>query len=211
VRWETPTAAQRTTAERMTASFGSAPHFYLDVEAQAEALLALRERLLPAVERKAGVRLTVTDLLIRIAGAALAEHPRANAFWADGRIGLHQRVNVGVAVATGDSASAGLMVPVLRDADLKPLAQIAAERAVLVERARAGQLSPDDLANGTFTLTNLGTYRVDRFHAILNPPQSAILAVSRIAERPVAIGGQIVARRTVMLTLSCDHRVLDGV
>jgi pyruvate dehydrogenase E2 component (dihydrolipoamide acetyltransferase) len=215
VRWETPTVAQRTAAERMTASFGSAPHFYLDVEVQAEALLALRERLLPAVERKAGVRLTVTDLLARIAGAALAEHPRANAFWADGRIGLHERVNVGIAVADGDPArpdgSAGLVVPVLRDVNRKPLSQVAAERAALVVRARAGRLTPDDLAGGTFTLTNLGMYRVDSFHAILNPPQAAIMAVGRIAERPVAASGQIVARQTVMLALACDHRVLDGV
>ena len=215
MRWETPTAAQRVAAERMTASFGSAPHFYLDVEVQADALLKLQDRLSPAVERKAAVRLTITDLLVRIAGAALAEHARANAFWADGRIGLHERVNVGIAVATGAStqpgANTGLVVPVLRDVDRKPLAQIAAERAALVARARTGQLSPDDLAGGTFTLTNLGMYRVDSFHAILNPPQSAILAVGRIAERPVAIGGQPVVRRTVVLTLSCDHRVLDGV
>jgi pyruvate dehydrogenase E2 component (dihydrolipoamide acetyltransferase) len=215
VCWETPTAAQRVAAERMTASFGSAPHFYLDVEVQADALLDLRDRLLPAVERKAGARLTLTDLLVRIVGAALAEHPRANAFWADGRIGLHERINVGIAVATGDStqssASAGLVVPVLRDADRKPLAQIAAERTALVARARNGQLSLDDLAGGTFTLSNLGMYRVDRFHAILNPPQAAILAVGRIAERPVAIGGRLAVRRTVVLTLSCDHRVLDGV
>ena len=203
MRWETPTAAQRVAAERMTASFGSAPHFYLDVEVQADALLELRDRLLPAVERKAAVRLTLTDLLVRIVGAALAEHPRANAFWADGRIGLHERVNVGIAVATAASTPlstvrrrsalehAGLVVPVLHDVDHKPLAQIAAERTALVARARSGQLSPDDLAGGTFTLTNLGMYRVDSFHAILNPPQSAILAVGRIAERPVAINGQL--------------------
>jgi pyruvate dehydrogenase E2 component (dihydrolipoamide acetyltransferase) len=203
------------TADRMKASFGNAPHFYLDVEVQADALLEMRDHLLPAVERKAGVRLTITDLLVRITGAALAEHPRANAFWTDGRIGLHERVNLGIAVATSDSAQpsthTGLVVPVLRDVDRKPLAQIAAERAALVTRARTGQLSPDDLAGGTFTLTNLGMYRVDSFHAILNPPQSAILAVGRIAERPVAIAGQLAVRRTVVLTLSCDHRVLDGV
>jgi pyruvate dehydrogenase E2 component (dihydrolipoamide acetyltransferase) len=215
VRWETPTAAQRVAAERMTASFGSAPHFYLDVEVQADALLELRDRLLPAVERRAAVRLTLTDLLVRIVGAALAENPRANALWADGRIGLHEQVNVGIAVATGDSTplstNAGLVVPVLHDVDHKPLAQIAAERTALVARARSGQLSPDDLSGGTFTLTNLGMYRVDSFHAILNPPQAAILAVGRIAERPVAINGQLAVRRTAVLTLSCDHRVLDGV
>ena len=215
VRWETPTATQRIAAERMTSSFGSAPHFYLEVEVRADAMLELRDRLLPAVERKAGVQLTLTDLLVRIVGAALAEHPRANAFWADGRIGLHKRVNVGIAVATDVSTplstGTGLVVPVLRDADYKPLAQIAAERTALVARARAGKLSPDDLADGTFTLTNLGMYRVDRFQAILNPPQAAILAVGRIAERPFAISGQLAVRATMFLTLSCDHRVLDGV
>ena len=106
VRWETPTAAQRIAADRMKASFGSAPHFYLDVEVQADGLLEMHDHLLPIVERKAGARLTITDLLIRIAGVALAEHPRANAFWADGRIGLHERLNVGIAVSTDDFGAA---------------------------------------------------------------------------------------------------------
>jgi pyruvate dehydrogenase E2 component (dihydrolipoamide acetyltransferase) len=206
VRWETPTAVGRIVAERMTASFGSAPHFYLNVEVLAEALLDLHGRLLPIIERRAGVRLTLTDLLARIAGAALAEHPRANAFWDGGRIGIHERVNIGIAVTT----DAGLVVPILRDVDRKSLTHIAAERAGLVEKARAGRLAPDDLAGGTFTLTNLGMYRVDSFQAILNPPQSAILAVGRIAERPAAVNGQLVVRTTAVLTLSCDHRVLDG-
>jgi len=190
----------------MTASFGSAPHFYLSAEVRADALLDLRTRLLPLVEERAGVRLTITDLLVRILATALAEHPRANAFWDEGRIGLNRQINVGVAVAT----DAGLVVPVLRQADRKSLSQIASERAKLVEKARAGTLSVDDLSGGTFTLTNLGMFRVDVFQAILNPPQSAILAVGRIAERPVVVDGQLVARPTVVLSLSCDHRVLDG-
>ena len=113
---------------------------------------------------------------------------------------------MGVAVAT----DAGLVVPVLRQADRKPLAQIASERAQLVEKAHAGRLSLDDLSGGTFTLTNLGMFRVDAFQAILNPPQSAILAVGRIVERPAVVGGQLVARPMAVLSLSCDHRVLDG-
>jgi len=206
VTWETPTTIQRVTIERMIASFGSAPHFYLSAEVHADALLDLRARLLPLVERRAGVRLTITDLLVRILGTALAKHPRANAFWDEGRIGLNRQVNVGVAVAT----DAGLVVPVLRQADRKPLAQIASERAQLVEKAHAGRLSLDDLSGGTFTLTNLGMFRVDAFQAILNPPQSAILAVGRIVERPAVVGGQLVARPMAVLSLSCDHRVLDG-
>ena len=126
--WEEPTPAERIASERMTASFSSTPHFYLAVEVVAEALLALQDRLASTVQRKANVRLKVTDLLARIAGAALAEHPRANAFWDSGRIGIHAHINVGIAVAT----EGGLVVPVLRDADRKPLAQIAAERSALV-------------------------------------------------------------------------------
>jgi pyruvate dehydrogenase E2 component (dihydrolipoamide acetyltransferase) len=206
VTWETPTTIQRVTAERMVASFGSAPHFYLSTEVHADALLDLRACLLPLVERRAGVRLTITDLLVRILGTALAKYPRANAFWDEGRIGLNRQVNVGVAVAT----DAGLVVPVLRQADRKPLAQIASERAQLVEKAHAGRLSLDDLSGGTFTLTNLGMFRVDAFQAILNSPQSAILAVGRIVERPAVVGGQLVARPMAVLSLSCDHRVLDG-
>jgi pyruvate dehydrogenase E2 component (dihydrolipoamide acetyltransferase) len=206
VIWETPTTVQRLTAERMVASFGGAPHFYLSAEVHADALLDLRSRLLPLIERRTGVRLTVTDLLVKILGAALAEYPRANAFWEEGRIGLNRQVNVGIAVAT----DAGLVVPVLRQADRKSLSQIASERAQLVEKARAGTLSVDDLSGGTFTLTNLGMFRVDMFQAILNPPQSAILAVGRIVERPAVVDGQLVACPAAVLSLSCDHRVLDG-
>jgi pyruvate dehydrogenase E2 component (dihydrolipoamide acetyltransferase) len=206
VIWETPTTVQRLTAERMVASFGGAPHFYLSAEVQAGALLDLRSRLLPLIERRTGVRLTVTDLLVKILGAALAEYPRANAFWQEGRIGLNRQVNVGIAVAT----DAGLVVPVLRQADRKSLSQIASGRAQLVEKARAGRLSVDELSGGTFTLTNLGMFRVDVFQAILNPPQSAILAVGRIVERPAVVDGQLVARPAAVLSLSCDHRVLDG-
>ncbi len=209
VAWEIPTAVQRVAAERMAASFGAAPHFYLSAEVSANALLEMRERLGPIVEERVGVRLTLTDLLVRLIAAALREHPRANAFWdAEGRrVGLCQRVNVGIATAT----DAGLVVPVLRDADRKGASEIARERSDLVERARSGALRPDDLAGGTFTLTNLGMYRVDMFQAILNPPQAAILAVGRITERPVVVGGEVVPRPMMTVTLSCDHRVLDGV
>jgi pyruvate dehydrogenase E2 component (dihydrolipoamide acetyltransferase) len=209
IAWESPTPVERVAASRMAASFSTAPHFYLSTEARADALLGLRDRLLPVVERRADVRLTLTDLLVKIVAAALVEHPRANAFWdpTEGRIGLHKQINVGVAVAI----DGGLVVPVLRDADSMGLAQIAAERNGLVEKAREGRLSPEDLEGSTFTLTNLGIYRVDVFQAILNPPQSAILAVGRIIERPVAIEGQACVRPTMVVTLSCDHRVLDGV
>jgi pyruvate dehydrogenase E2 component (dihydrolipoamide acetyltransferase) len=206
VTWEVPTKVQRITAERMVTSFGSAPHFYLSAEVRADALLDLRARLLPTIERRVGVRLTITDLLLRIVGTSLAEYPRANGFWDEGRIGLHRQVNVGVAVATDE----GLVVPVLRQADHKTLSEIARERVRLVEKARAGALSPDDVSGGTFTLTNLGMFRVDTFQAILNPPQSAILAVGRVVERPAVVDGEVQVCRMAVLSLSCDHRVLDG-
>jgi pyruvate dehydrogenase E2 component (dihydrolipoamide acetyltransferase) len=209
VLWETPSLVQRVAAARLTGSFSSAPHLYLSAEARADALLKMRERLLPAIERRAGVRLTVTDLLIRITAAALAADPRANAFWdpeEGGRIGLHRHVNVRFAIGT----EAGLVTAVLRDADRMGLAKITAERNALVEKAQKGQLAPEEMEGGTFTLLNLGMYRVDVFQAILNPLQSGILAVGRIAERPAVVAGQLCVRPTVVLTLSCDHRVLDG-
>jgi pyruvate dehydrogenase E2 component (dihydrolipoamide acetyltransferase) len=206
VTWEALTTVQRVTAERMVASFGGAPHFYLSAEVRADALLDLRERLLPIIERRVGVRLTITDLLVRIVGTSLAEYPRVNAFWDAGRIGLHRQVNVGVAVATDE----GLVVPVLRQVDRKTLTEIAHTRAHLVEKAHAGTLPMDELSGGTFTLTNLGMFRVDAFQAILNPPQSAILAVGRIVERPAVVGGKLDVCPMAVLSLSCDHRVLDG-
>ncbi|MGE5602026.1 MAG: dihydrolipoamide acetyltransferase family protein, partial [Nitrososphaerales archaeon] len=214
VRWQDPTPVQRIAAEHTTATWTTIPHFYLTSEASAEALVEMRERLLPAVERRAGVRLTITDLLVKIAATALAEHPAANAFWDSGRIGLYRGVDVGIATATG----AGLLVPVLHGADHRSLAEIARERARLVNAARTGKLSPDDLAGGTFTLSNLGAHRVDQFQPVLNSSpnaspsgaQSVILAAGRIAPRPFVVNDQLAVARTIVLSIACDHRVLDG-
>ncbi len=153
-----------------------------------------------------GVRLTFTDLLLKLAAGALSEHPRANAFWQEGRIGVHTEVNAGLAVAT----PGGLVVPVLRAADRRSLAEITRERSRLVETARSGKLTPDDVAGGTFTLSNLGTHRVDEFQPVLNSAQSVILAAGRIAPRPFVVDGRLAAVHTVFLTVACDHRVLDG-
>ena len=209
VRWETPTPIQRITGERMAASFSTAPHFYLTAEVIASQLLHARERLLPIVERPRGRppyghRPAAADLRGRAQPSPAGQRLLAGRAYRDQRGGEHR------AGSRGHSDSSGLVVPVLRDADRKPLSQIAEERTDLVERARAGTLRPDDLAGGTFTLTNLGMYRVDTFQAILNPPQSAILAVGRIVDRAVVLNGQLAARPTALLTLTCDHRVLDG-
>jgi pyruvate dehydrogenase E2 component (dihydrolipoamide acetyltransferase) len=202
----TPGPIQRVTAQRMTESFTSAPHFYLTIEAKATKLVELRERLLSPVEEKAGVRLTFTDILIVLVAKVLRDHPLANASWEKGRIRIWKEINIGLATAVEE----GLIVPVIKRADEKGLAQIARERNELANKAAQGRLSLEELEGGTFTLTNLGMFGIDEFGAIINPPQSAILAVARIAERPVVEEGEVVAQPTIRLTLSLDHRVWDG-
>jgi pyruvate dehydrogenase E2 component (dihydrolipoamide acetyltransferase) len=195
----------RIMAERMTASWTSAPHFYLVREVDVTRLIAWRAH---AVARAgdAGPRLTYTDMLVKLVAAALVRHPAANTSWRDGAIARNAEVNVGLAVAV----EAGLVVPVLHGADALGLAEIAARREDVVARAQAGRLRPADIQGGGFTISNLGMYGVDAFSAIVNPPQAAILAVGRIADRVVAVNGQPAVRPTMVLTLSCDHRALDG-
>jgi pyruvate dehydrogenase E2 component (dihydrolipoamide acetyltransferase) len=168
--------------------------------------VTLRGALLERVESETGVRLTYTDLLVKLCALTLARHPQAMAQWTKDGLILHQHVNVGVAVDT----PGGLVVPVIRDADGLTLAEIARRRSDLSERARLGRLTPQDLELGVFTLTNLGMFPVDAFDAILNPPQAAILAVGRIKERALVEGGSVVAAPMMTLSLSVDHRVLDG-
>jgi len=190
----------------MTESFTSTPHFYLTIEAKATKLVELRERLLSPVEEKAEVRLTFTDILIVLLAKVLRDHSLANASCEEGRIRIWKEINIGLATAVEE----GLIVPVIKRADEKGLAQIAKERKELADKAAQGRLSLEQLEGGTFTLTNLGMFGVDEFAAIINPPQSTILAVGRIAERPVVEDGEVEARPTIRLTLSLDHRVLDG-
>lgn len=192
----------RVMVERLTTSWTTAPHFYLTREVNASRLVAWRER----VNARATEKITFTDLLVKIIATALRQHPRANASWRDGALAFNDDINIGIAVAIDD----GLVVPVIHRADTLTLAQIAARRAEVVARAQAGQLRLEDVQGGTFTLSNLGMYGVDAFNAIVNPPQAAILAVGRIAERVVAVNNQPIVQPMMMLTLSCDHRVLDG-
>ena len=202
---------RRVVAERMAHSFATAPHFYLSVEAEATALARMREGLLARVEAAVGVRLTVSDILVKVCGQALAEHPDVNVAWdgsaPGGAVIRLAETNVGLAV----SLEAGLVVPVIRQADRLTLAEIAKRRAELVDRGREGKLALPDLEGGSFTLSNLGMFGIDQFQAILNPPQAAILAVGRVKDRPVALDGVVVVRPTMHLTLSVDHRLLDGV
>ena len=192
----------RIMAERMTQSWTTAPHFYLVREVNASRLMTWRER----AGKAGGARITYTDLLVRLVAAALKQYPRVNVSWKDGALVTHADVNVGLAVALDD----GLVVPVLHRADTLTLAEIASRREDVVSRAQAGRLRPADIQGGTFTISNLGMYGVDAFNAIVNPPQAAILAVGRIAERVVPLDGQPAVQRMMVLTLSCDHRAVDG-
>jgi pyruvate dehydrogenase E2 component (dihydrolipoamide acetyltransferase) len=192
----------RIMAERMTASWTSAPHFYLVREVNVSRLVTWRER----VSKQTGARITYTDLLVRIVAAALSQHPRVNVSWREGTIVQHSDINIGLAVAVDD----GLVVPVIHRADTLSLVEVAARREDVVSRGQAGKLRPADIQGGVFTISNLGMYGVDSFNAIVNPPQAAILAVGRIADRVLAVNGQAVVQPTMVLTLSCDHRALDG-
>jgi pyruvate dehydrogenase E2 component (dihydrolipoamide acetyltransferase) len=204
---ETPSTVWRVMAERMTASWTTVPHFYLVREVDAGNLVEWRRRVAEAVEKRNGAKPTYTDLLVKLIAFTLRQHSRLNAAWADGNLQLNREINVGIATAIED----GLIVPVIRDADGLSIGEIAARRKDLTERAQARKLRPADIADGTFTLSNLGMYNVDAFSAIVNPPQAAILAVGRIADHVVPREGQVAIRPVLVLTLSCDHRVVDGV
>ncbi len=192
----------RVMVERMTASWTTAPQFHLVREVNASRLVAWRERAV----KQTGVRVTYTDLLVKLVAAAIARHPGVNASWRDGAIVRHAEINIGLAVATDD----GLVVPVIHRADTLGLTELVAQREALVGRAQAGRLRPADIQGGSFTISNLGMYGVDGFTAIVNPPQAAILAVGRIVDRVVPVNNQPAVQPMMVLTLSCDHRALDG-
>ena len=199
-------AIARLMAERTTQSWTQVPHFFLVRELDATALQQVRQQQGPAVERDRGVKLTVTDLLVALTARVLKKHPKMNASWAGATVQLNPNVNMSVAMAVTD----GVVGAVIPNADSAALADIAAQRRDLTDRARNGRLKPTDVAGGTFTITNLGMYNIDAFNAIIAPPQAAILAVGRIADRVVAVNGQPAVRPMMTLTLSSDHRVVDG-
>lgn len=166
----------------------------------------LREQIKPLYEERYGVKLGYTDIIVKAAARAIEDHPMLNSSLEGDQIRVHDSVNVGVAVALPD----GLMAPVVKDANLKPLWSISAEIRDLAEKARSGRVGPADLGGGTFTVTNLGSYGIEQFNAIINPPQAAILAVCAIKELAVVVDHQVVARPMMNLCLTFDHRVVDG-
>jgi pyruvate dehydrogenase E2 component (dihydrolipoamide acetyltransferase) len=192
----------RIMAERTTQSWTSVPHFYLVREVNASRLITWREHIL----QRSAEKVTYTDLLVKIVAAALRMHPRLNASWTNGKITLKQEIHIGLATAIEE----GLVVPVFHLADTLNLGEIARQRKELVAKAQAGKLRLQDISDGTFTISNLGMYNVDAFNAIINQPQAAILSVGRIAERVVPVNGQPAVQPMMVLTLSCDHRAVDG-
>lgn len=192
----------RIMAERTAQNWTSIPHFYLVREVNASRLINWREH----IQKRSSLKVTYTDLLIKVLTATLREHPRLNASWHAGSIILHKEINIGLAVAVNE----GLVVPVIRGADEYSVQDLASLRKELVARATAGKLRPQDIQGGTFTISNLGMYGVDAFNAIINSPQAAILSVGRIAQRVVPILGQPSVQPMMVLSLSCDHRVVDG-
>jgi pyruvate dehydrogenase E2 component (dihydrolipoyllysine-residue acetyltransferase) len=203
---EVPGSIGRLMAERTTQSWTSVPHFFVTREVEAGALNAAREPVAMAQKQTPGLRLTLTDLLVALVARVLLKHPRVNASWSAEGIRLHDKVNIGVAIAVND----GVAMAVIHDAHTASLADICSERHAVTERARSGKLRPSDIAGATFTISNLGMYHVDSFSAIITPPQAAILAVGVISDRVVAIDGKPAIRSMMTLTLSCDHRVADG-
>lgn len=197
---------RRVTAEKMALSARTVARITLTLEADMAEVIKLREDLSPTYERQHGVHLSYNDLLVLVVARALREHPHLNARWTQQGILLIDQVNVGVAVAVED----GLVVPVVKDAQTKTLAEIASSVEGLLSRAREGRLSLEDITGGTFTITNLGMFGIESFAPLVNPPEAAILGVGKIEEKPVVRGGQIVARPRMALALSVDHRVVDG-
>jgi pyruvate dehydrogenase E2 component (dihydrolipoamide acetyltransferase) len=188
----------RLMAERTTQSWTTAPHFFLVREIDASGLIAARE--------KHGKAITHTDLLVALVARTLVKHPKMNASWTGSAIHLNPNVNISIAIAVKD----GVVGAVIPNADTASLAGISAQRQDLAERARASRLRPPDVTGGTFTISNLGMFGVDAFSAIITPPQAAVLAVGRIADRVVPVNGEPAIRPILTMTLSSDHRVVDG-
>jgi pyruvate dehydrogenase E2 component (dihydrolipoamide acetyltransferase) len=203
---ETMSSIARLMGERTTQSWTTVPHFFVVRELDAGAAVDAREKLGSAIEKTQGLRVTHTDLLVALAARVLVKHPRLNSSWTGEGIRLNPEVNIGIAMAVSD----GVVAAVIPGAEAKNLGEIAALRQELTERARSNKLRPTDIAGATFTISNLGMYKVDAFSAIINPPQAAILAVGRIADRVVPVDGKPGIRPVMTMTLSSDHRVVDG-
>lgn len=190
-------------ASRLTESKQTIPHFYLNIEAQVDELLKVRS----AINVKSSVKISINDFIIKACGLALKELPDVNSSWSDEGIKKYSSVDVSVAV----SVDQGLITPIIKDTDLKSLSNISSEMKSLAARAKENKLKLEEFQGGNFTISNLGMFGIKHFAAIINPPQSCILAVGAMNQKPVVKDGQIIVGNVIEFTLSCDHRVVDGV
>jgi pyruvate dehydrogenase E2 component (dihydrolipoamide acetyltransferase) len=196
---------RKTIARRLTESLSPVPHFFLTIEVDMARVLDARKQLNNLVERD-GDKISVNDFVLRATGSALARHPECNAAWHDTAIRRYHHVHIGVAVAVED----GLITPVVKHADRKGLVQISREVREMAGRAREKRLKPEEYTGSTFSVSNLGMFGIREFTAIINPPEAGILAIGGVEEIPVAVGGEVVIRPRMRITMSCDHRVIDG-
>lgn len=199
---QTVSQMRKTIARRLAESKFSAPHFYLTVDINMEAAMAARNQ----INEVASAKVSFNDMVIKAASLALRKHPKINSSWLGDKIRFNQHVHIGVAMAVEE----GLLVPVVRFADSKPLSQIASEVKVYAGKAKDKKLQPSDWEGNTFTISNLGMFGIEEFTAIINPPDACILAVGAIRETPVVKNGQLAVGHMMKVTLSCDHRVVDG-
>ncbi len=190
-------------ARRLSESKFGAPHFYLTVEINMDNAMAARKQ----VNANPDIKVSFNDIIMKASAVALRKHPAINSSWHGDKITYHEEINIGVAVAIPD----GLMVPVVRDTDLKSLTQINAEVKELAGKAKSKKLSTEEMTGNTFTISNLGNFGIEEFTAIINPPDACILAVGSIMQKPIVKDGEIVVGNMMKVTLSCDHRVVDGV
>jgi pyruvate dehydrogenase E2 component (dihydrolipoamide acetyltransferase) len=199
-----PTSVMRQTiARRLVTSIGPVPHFFLTTEIEMDRVVEMRRSV---NELDPELKFSINDVIIKVAAASLIQHPQVNASFHDRNVRYYERADIGVAVAIED----GLITPVVRAAEQKPLSQIASEVRELAERARSRKLLPEEYTGATFSISNLGMLGIDEFTAVINPPEAAILAVGAVTPKPVVRDGQVVVRQMMRVTMSCDHRVIDG-
>jgi pyruvate dehydrogenase E2 component (dihydrolipoamide acetyltransferase) len=200
------TQIRKTIAKRLAASLGPIPHFFLTTEVDMERASEAREALNKQLGDLGGGKVSFNDIIIKATAHALTKHPACNAWFQEDHIRYWHEVHIGMAVAVED----GLITPVIRNAESKSLADIGREAKELAERARSRRLQPSEYTGSTFSVSNLGMFDIDQFTAVINPPEAGIIAVGAIVQKPVVVDGQLTPRRRMRITMSCDHRVIDG-
>jgi len=203
-REEPTTQMRRAIASRLTESIGPIPTFYLTIEVEMDKAIDFRKQINAALPEEKKV--SINDVIIKTVASAMMQHPQVNASYQDRSIRYYERADIGVAVAIPD----GLITPIIRNANGKGIAQIAAEVKELAGRARDKKLKPEEFTGGTFSISNLGMFGIEEFTAIINPPEAGILAIGKSEPKPVVRDGEIVVRNVMRVTMSCDHRVIDG-